>query len=271
MQVKIAYQLYSARAEAQKDFKSTLKTVKAIGYDAVEFAGFFGFSSAKILSFLNEAGLEAASSHVPLKELKENLKHIIQFHKEIGCNRIVVPYLEEKDRAPREEFEEFIDLLKTLEHRLSKEGMELYYHNHDFEFVPYKGGFALDYMYNEVPGLKSELDSCWIKFAGQNPVEYLSRYKGRYELVHLKDFICDRFDGSPYQLLNAEENNESTSNGFKFMPFGYGIQPCRALIEAAVANGAKFLIIEQDEAYDIPSLKAAEISYGTVRDILCQL
>lgn len=268
MTAKIAYQLYSARLEAEKDLKSLLLSLKQIGYEAVEFAGFFDFSSTEILSFLKEAELEAISSHVPLTELRERLDSVIRFHKEIGCKRIVIPYLEEKDRPPRESFEAFVEFAKKLQAELSKEGIELYYHNHDFEFVQHGGVFALDYLYDKVPNLKCELDTCWIKFALQNPIDYLNKYKGRYDIVHLKDFICDDFSSSPYKLLNSDKNDAAKSSNFKFMPFGYGIQDCMSLVKASVLNGTEYLIVEQDEAYDTPNLKAAEMSYNTIKDIL---
>ena len=36
----IAYQIYSARKEAEQDLPSVLRQLKALGYNGVEFAGF---------------------------------------------------------------------------------------------------------------------------------------------------------------------------------------------------------------------------------------
>ena len=41
----IGYQVYSARDDAQKDLFGTLKSLKEMGYDGVEFAGFYGHSA----------------------------------------------------------------------------------------------------------------------------------------------------------------------------------------------------------------------------------
>ena len=40
---KVGIQLYSIRDEMEKDMDATLKAVKEMGYDCVEFAGFFEY------------------------------------------------------------------------------------------------------------------------------------------------------------------------------------------------------------------------------------
>ena len=68
------------------------------------------------------------------------------------------------------------------------------YHNHDFEFVKMPNGqYALDYIYTEIPAdlLQTELDICWVKVAGEEPVDYIKKYAGRAPVVHLKDFYKD--------------------------------------------------------------------------------
>lgn len=37
----IGYQIYSAREDAEKDLFGTLKKIAEMGYDGVEFAGFY--------------------------------------------------------------------------------------------------------------------------------------------------------------------------------------------------------------------------------------
>ena len=46
-QFKVGLQLYSVRDDMEKDFYGTLKKVKEIGYDYVEFAGYFGHSAGQ--------------------------------------------------------------------------------------------------------------------------------------------------------------------------------------------------------------------------------
>ena len=48
MSLPVALQLYTLRDEMQADFEGTIRKVKALGYDGVEFAGLFDKSAADI-------------------------------------------------------------------------------------------------------------------------------------------------------------------------------------------------------------------------------
>ena len=60
---KLGLQLYTIRDEMEKDMDACLKKVKEMGYDCVEFAGFFGKSAEEVKAMLDKYGLEAVSSH----------------------------------------------------------------------------------------------------------------------------------------------------------------------------------------------------------------
>ncbi|MEE1330476.1 MAG: sugar phosphate isomerase/epimerase, partial [Acutalibacteraceae bacterium] len=65
----IALQLYSVRTDMETDFEGTLKKVRALGYDGVEFAGLFGHSAEEIKKICAETGLTPISAHVPYADL----------------------------------------------------------------------------------------------------------------------------------------------------------------------------------------------------------
>ena len=65
MKFLIALQLYSVRDDMAADFEGTLRQVKAMGYDGVEFAGLFGKSADEVKALLDEIGLTPVSAHVP--------------------------------------------------------------------------------------------------------------------------------------------------------------------------------------------------------------
>ena len=81
----IAYQIYSARKEAEQDLLSVLRQLKALGYDGVEFAGFYGHSAQNVRAMLEECGLRAVSSHVALKLIEADKQGVIEYQKAIGC------------------------------------------------------------------------------------------------------------------------------------------------------------------------------------------
>ena len=148
--------------------------------------------------------------------------------------------------------------------------MTLLYHNHDFEFVSLSGQYGLDFLYDAVPAdlLKTELDVCWVKYAGVNPADYIRKYAGRCPVVHLKDFVGRKQDGStPYALIGLDENEKKDTQAFEFRPFGYGCQNVEEVVEAGIESGAKWFIIEQDMSIGRTPLEAAEMSIGTLKKI----
>lgn len=269
MNVRIAYQLYSARDLAEKDFCGLLKALRALGFDGVEFAGFFGTPAEQLRDVLQNHSLEAVASHIPFEKLQEDLGGIIDYHKKIGCKRIVIPYLDETERPGAKGFAKAICKIAHIGKALLDHGMELYYHNHDFEFIRLSEIYGLDFLYEAVPPsfLRCEIDSCWVKYAGIDPSNYLKKYAGRADIVHIKDYKADGNETSPYLLIG--KNDSKTDKGtFRFTPFGRGVQNHAELIQAALQAGCQWLIVEQDENYDINPLENAKMSLEAIKKLL---
>lgn len=267
---KIAYQLYSARDDASKDLPGVLNALRAQGYEGIEFAGFYGHSAEEVKKLLDENGLKAVSSHVPLEMLREDIFGVISYHQKIGCPLIAIPYLAEKDRPGTRAFAELIPFIYRIGALCREAGIQLLYHNHDFEFEPFNGGYALDFLYQAVPEslLKTEVDTCWVKYAGVDPSEYLLKYKGRAPVVHLKDFVGFKGEASPYHLIGQAENPNASIAQFSYRPLGQGVQDLPFVVKAAGEAGAEWLIIEQDESKDRPALEASKMSIDYLRTII---
>ena len=188
MNFPIGLQLYSVREDLEKDFEGTLRKVKALGYDAVEFAGLFGHGAEEVRNLCKEIGLIPLSAHVPFVDMMNDPDGVLKVYADIGCKFVVIPYLTEEYRPGQPKFQEVIDGAKLLGKKAKELGMQLCYHNHDFEFVKLNGEYALDILYKEVPAdiLETEVDTCWVKVAGEDPGAYLRKYTGRAHIVHVK-------------------------------------------------------------------------------------
>ena len=170
----VAVQVYSVRDDAERDFKGTMQKIKDMGYDGVELAGLYGMKPAEVKAILEEVGLVPLSAHVPFQELEADIEGTVAQYKEIGMQYIAIPYLMEEDRPGTEKFLKNIETFKKIGEACKKVGITLLYHNHDFEFVKMPNGqYALDYIYTEIPAdlLQTELDICWVKVAGEEPVD----------------------------------------------------------------------------------------------------
>ncbi len=245
--VQVGLQLYTVREAMEQDFEGTLRKVAGLGYQGVEFAGYYGRTAAQVKSILAETGLVALGAHTPYTRLRDALEEEIAFNKEIGNRYLVVPFLEEGDR---DRWAEVIEDLKMIGKRCAEEGMVLCYHNHEFELTQNLGEeTVLDSIYSQIPSdlLQVELDSCWVNYAGFSPVEYISRYKGRLPLLHLKDMVT-KPDGS------AET-----------VELGKGEIPVKAIADTAIDAGVNWLVVEQDYCANDP-LESIGTSMNWVRD-----
>ena len=82
--IPVAVQMYTLREESEKDFAGTLKKVAELGFDGVEFAGYGGLSVKEVKIILDDLGLRAAASHIPLEQLETNLSQVIEDMKILG-------------------------------------------------------------------------------------------------------------------------------------------------------------------------------------------
>ncbi|MBQ8185205.1 MAG: sugar phosphate isomerase/epimerase [Lachnospiraceae bacterium] len=260
---RIALQLYSVRDEMKADFYGTLKKVKEMGYTGVEFAGLHGHDPLEVKQMCEELGLERVSAHVDLELFLSELEETVECYRKLGVPYVTVPFLDVEYRPGKEAFLSIPDSLKKIGEAVKKAGMTLQYHNHDFEFLKIEDDiYGLDYLYREVSPelLQTQLDTCWIKVTGEDPVEYLKKYAGRIPTVHLKDFVGRRTNNM-YGLLGKEEVKAESTEKFGFRPLGKGVQDFPAVVAAGIENGAKWFIVEQDSpSLGYTPLQCAEIS-----------
>ena len=140
----VAVQVYSVREDAEKDFAGTMKKIKEIGYDGVELAGLYGLEPAAIRAAIEDAGLVALSAHVPFQELVADMEGTIAQYVEIGVKFIAIPYLMEEDRPGTPKFEGNVKLFEDIAKACKAKGIQLLYHNHDFEFQKMADEYNID-------------------------------------------------------------------------------------------------------------------------------
>lgn len=262
----IALQVYSVREDAERDFEGTMRAVKAMGFDGVELAGTYGKTAVECKAILDEIGLELMSAHVAPDLLKDD--EVLDDYAAAGIRYVAIPwYAAPKDEA---ELEKAIAEISSIGERVKARGMQLLYHNHDFEFGKIGDARILDTYYSRISDdcLQTELDMCWVRVGGEDPAEYLRRYAGRSPVVHLKDYVGSKSENM-YALIGNDTAKEEKTNTFEFRPVGSGVQDIPAILTAAEAVGAKWLVVEQDApCQDKTPLECAESSIGYLREIM---
>ncbi|KPL09065.1 hypothetical protein AMJ85_07260 [candidate division BRC1 bacterium SM23_51] len=244
--VPIALQLYTVRDELAKDFEGTLRGVAEIGYVGVEFAGFGGLPASRIWSLLQDLNLRATGAHIPLEELENNLEAVVDFNLEIGSGYLVVPWLPEERRRDRKKWRAVAHGLDEIGKDIRDYGLNLCYHNHAFEFEKLGGQYAFDILFDTAdPELvAAEIDTYWVKYAGEDPADCIRRLAGRCPLIHLKDMADDE------QRSNVE--------------VGQGILDFDTIFEAAEAGNVEWYIVEQDTCAR-PPLESARLSFENLK------
>ena len=269
MAFPVAIQLYSVRADAQKNLYATLKQIKALGYEGVEFAGLYGHTPEEVRDMCADIGLVPISAHVPYQDMVADPEGVLSQYATISCKYVAVPYLTEEYRPGTEKFPEVVKNVAMLGAVAKKLGMQLLYHNHDFEFLKLDGKYALDVLYEEVSAdlLQTELDMCWVNVGGENPAEYLLKYKGRSPVVHLKDFVGEK-SANMYELIGIAKKAEADTQKFEFRPVGYGKQDFPAILKASVEAGASWVVVEQDKpSMDLTPMECAAKSRAYLKSI----
>ena len=263
----VGIQVYGLRdllENTPEQFPAVMKQVKELGYDGVELAGLYGLDPTFIRDTLAEIGLTPLSAHVPLADMTADIEKVIADYQLIGVDYLVVPYLPEEYRHLTPGYPVVIEEMKKIGAAVKAAGMKLLYHNHNFEFVRLEDGtFGFDDIYRQVPAdlLMVEPDTCWIKVAGQDPVEYIHKYGSRCEVIHLKDFVKEGNPQNLYKLIGIEtEKKEEDTGFFEFRSVGFGQMLWEPILNASLEAGAKWVVVEQDEHYDLPPMECARRS-----------
>ncbi len=226
--IKTGLQTYSVRDHLSEDYEGTLKRIADMGYRYIEIGGFGPYNSDEWNTILKKYGLSIISNHIQIEMLEESLNHILEFNRSIGNHRIVCPYLREERRQDIDGYRSVARSLMKIGKKCRDNGFSLYYHNHAFEFTSYDGKTGFDVLIEETDPelLQFEVDTCWVKFGGDNPADFIKRLSNRCEIIHLKDL---------------EEGDKLV-----FREVGSGILDFSAIISAAEQAGTQFMIVEQD-------------------------
>ena len=263
----IALQVYSVRDAASEDFEGTMRRVKEMGYDGVELAGLYDLESAAACKkILDEVGLELVSAHVGFEFLENDAA--LDDYASTGMKYIAIPWMP----APKdeEELKACIARIRNTAERCKARGMQLLYHNHDFEFNKINGKYILDTYYDQVSAdlLEPELDTCWVNVGGENPSDYIRKYAGRITIVHLKDFVGSKSENM-YALIGTDSAKEDSAGKFEFRPVGFGKQDFPSILAASEEAGASWVVVEQDSpALDKTAMECAKMSIDYLKSII---
>lgn len=270
--LKIGLTLYSIQDDVEKDMDASLKAVKEMGYDYIELGGFYGRSPEEIAELLKKHDLQIVTIHMQYDEVLENTEETLKTLKTLGVKNFVIPWMGIENHKGHEGFEQAMKDIRKAAAILKENGIQMMYHNHEFEFEKYEDKYVLDWLYETLTTdvIKPQVDVCWAKYGGADPCEYLRKYAGQMKVVHFKDFVCEEMNNGPvYDLLGVEkdEGEDDGRKGFHFRPLGQGVQDFPSIIKAAEDAGIEYAIVEQDKAETATPMESVKMSLEYLRTL----
>ena len=248
--------LYTLRDELSVQLEQTLKQVSEEGYAYVEAASykdrkFYGLSPKDFKSLLVSLNLKGISTHQGGVTL-DNADQMIADVKAAGFTYFVVPVppmgmftydRETMTMGMKGTAKELLDILNVLGKKCQAAGLQLLYHNHDFELIRNENNvIILDYLLeNTNPKyVNFQMDLFWVSKAGVDPIDYFNKYPGRFLIWHVKDM----------------------DDKGRFAPVGEGKINFKRILAQKERSGMKYYMVEQDMTFDgLKPLEAIKISH----------
>ncbi|PAE41513.1 sugar phosphate isomerase/epimerase family protein [Bacillus sp. 7884-1] len=276
---KIGVQMMMLKGKVEElGVYETMRKVRELGYGAVEVSQIpMTTENVAELKRASEdfdikiaalsAAVEPMVPGMPGETLSNDFDKIVSDCKTLNCNFLRIGMMPLTVMGHKDKIMEFIDKAEGLAHRLAEHGIELYYHTHHLEFQKYDGVYLLDLIKNNTTKLGFELDVHWIQRAGENPVEFVKKYKGRISLLHLKDYRIGQMDLSEVDFKDMAKFMHIFTNTIEFAELGEGNLDLKAIIEAGLESGAQYFLVEQDNTYGRDPFECLEVSANHLRDL----
>jgi sugar phosphate isomerase/epimerase len=250
----------------------TLKKLHEIGYNSIEISQVATTPEniAEIQKATADFGMEVASMSASLKpqvkdgeSLMTHYDKIVADCKAVGTDLLRIGMLPIDAMDSLDKVLEFCHDVNEVTQKLKEDGITLYYHNHHIEFRKYDGKFLLDIIREKAPLLGFELDVHWVQRGGANPLEVIKDYKGKVELIHLKDYRIAEIPQDGFDALysgDLAKFMDYFTNTIQFAELGTGSLPLKEIIEESISSGARYLLVEQDDTYGVDPFESLKVS-----------
>lgn len=191
--IPIALQLYSVRDACAKDFPGTLESVAKMGYEGVEFAGYYDYTAVELKKMLDTLGMKCCGTHTGIDTLLgDQLERTIDFNKALDNRFLIVPALPEQYRTSKQEWLNTAKIFNELAGKIKERGMVVGYHNHMIEFQELEGEMPWDIFFsNTHESVVMQIDTGNALHGGADAAPLIKKYPGRAITVHLKEYAKD--------------------------------------------------------------------------------
>lgn len=234
----IGLQLYSLRGIATQSPPKALTQTKDFGLTLVETAGTYNLPPEKFKALLAEHGLKPISGHFPYDRWKSEPEKVLAEAQAIGLQYAGCAWITHKAPFSEATAREAAAVFNKAGELSAKLGIKVFYHAHGFEFQPHGDSTLMDLLMKETnpKHVSFQMDVLWVVFPGQDPVKWLKKYPGRWELMHLKDLKKGVATGELTGKTDVAND----------VALGTGQMNWPAILKAARESGVKYYFIEDE-------------------------
>ncbi|MEL6724733.1 MAG: sugar phosphate isomerase/epimerase [Pseudomonadota bacterium] len=258
---KIGIQTYTLRAALGEDFVGTMQMIKDVGYDYVELnrGDFSSRTPAELKQILDDIGLPSPISHVDYDSLANRPGELADTAAELGCDYLILPWIGDDQRG-LDQYKAHAEMLNRAGSVLKTSGVQVGYHNHQFEFFDLGGGqTGMNILLEETdPDLVAfELDLFWAALTGSDVVGLFEKHPGRFKMCHVKDL-----KGDASEFRNSLDF--ATIVQTLMANVGEGDLPFETYFASSETAGLEYYIAEHDNPPQ-PFRQSAQTSYDSMR------
>ena len=293
---EVGIQLYSVRSligvfgKSEGDYKPVLQALADMGYTFVEAASYkdgllYGTPPQQFRRDVEATGMKVLSTHCTLNlsdkqlatgDFTEALKwwdECIAAHKAAGVEYIVVPSMRRIETL--DGLATYCRYFNEVGARCKAAGIKFGYHNHSREFEKVEDRVMLDYMLENTDPDKVffQMDVYWTVMGQASPVDYFTKYPGRFRLLHIKDrrevgqsgmvgYDAIFRNAATAGVENIIVEMEGSSYGDVLRSVREEILDNGAEIAAAIRKAKGFGIVEENKLKRVPTGFPADSEYA---------
>lgn len=248
--IKCASPTFLFRNLCHDSFEAISHKLEEIGFEGIELYGMFDLSP----QFIHKAcNLEIVCDHIHYQEFVDETEKVLKSRSLLGARYITIDSIP-SDRIPGTSlFPQTLKEIRRVAKACKDFGMQLLYHNHGYDLATKVDGIPmLDLILDNTDpeDLKYQPDLGWLALGGADPAAYLTKYKDRCPIIHLKDYYASSpiLLESPFVL--GEKRGGKQYNDFEFRPAGYGIMNFPSLMSLVLACKPEWITTDHDMSYE---------------------
>lgn len=238
----VGMELWTYRTLLKSDTPGTLGRIRELGFRDIETASFYGRTAEEFSALVKQKGLTCSSLIFEYERFANDLPGVIRDAQTIGTHYLITSNIPHSGQLSEEDVHAAAASFNRWGEEIKRNGLSFGYHPHGFEFVHTSTETLFDVLAKQTNDelVTFEMDAFWFAHGGADPVCYLEKYAGRFELMHLKDVA----KGTPTDLTGSAPDEAS-------VPLGKGQLDWAAIFHAADRAGVKVYFIE-DESTNAP-------------------